>query len=249
MKMTKNCEKQLRHYIDAWSVSKKTNISYESFVYEIATIQRLIGKETVDQAVEIGSGSGLFLLTAVALGFIERATGVEPSFEKDGTSSDEVDKTKEYISKLDLSERIAFTADTFETFCKTQSSSYFDMILFRQTLHHIFDKEVESNQACIASLASLRSQLSDNGHIVILEASERSHLHKSLYSIYRSMRGIGQIKWPDKRSTTEWVELLKEAGYKSIQIEKMPINLFSSVSVLNPLRRLLSCTFVIVGEK
>ncbi|MEM1518496.1 MAG: class I SAM-dependent methyltransferase, partial [Nitrososphaerota archaeon] len=96
--------------------------------------------------LEIDSGSGWFLATAVALGFAEEGVGVDPAISDDGTSIDEIRTTESAIKRLGLNDRVHFRICTFEDFLRTAlpKSEKYDLLVFRNTLHHLYPRSKQS---------------------------------------------------------------------------------------------------------
>jgi len=244
--------------IKEWTQAKKAFISLATYIREIEEWRKLTGVSQVRRMLEIGSGAGWFLVTAVALGFAQEGIGVDPAFSEDGTAIEEIRKTETVIHKLNLSKRVCFRICTFTAFLENAYSKTekFDLIVFRNTLHHLYprSKETQTDQErvseCIKDLHSTINLLSDPGYIYVMETIRPSNVYATMYNLYRSFRGAPAIDWESKRSLSEWTWILKEAGFKLIGTTRLgvPHPLFSRAPVG---AKLLSSSFLIaaIGEK
>lgn len=129
--------------------------------------------------LEIGSGSGWFLTTAVALGFAEAGLGVDPAISEEGTHIDEIRATESAIKRLNLGERMHFRVCTFEAFLgeALPKGAKDDLLVFRNVLHHLYPRskqnptEHELVNKCIEVLRSALGLLNDPGYLYVMEAT------------------------------------------------------------------------------
>jgi len=133
--------KCLRKFIREWSKEKGANITLNSLKYEIKTFCELTGKENFQKVLEIGSGSGIFLTFLAYSGFADKYLGVDPCFADEGTSKNELIKTKRLVNELDLDNKVIFSVETFEEFLEKDIEKKFDLVVFRESLHHIYPKK------------------------------------------------------------------------------------------------------------
>jgi len=167
----------LGEVIKEWAQEKKAFITLSTYIREIEGWRKLTGASQVRRMLEIGSGAGWFLVTAVALGFAQEGAGVYPAFSEDGTAIEEIRNTETVIHKLNLGKRVCFRICTFTAFLENAFSKTekFDLIVFRNTLHHVYphSKETQINQErvskCIKDLHSTSNLLSDSGYIYAME--------------------------------------------------------------------------------
>ena len=220
----------LNKMIKEWAQTKKAFISLSTYTYEIDEWRKLTGVHRVKRMLEIGSGSGWFLTTAVALGFAEEGVGVDPAIPEDGTSIDEVQATKSAIKRLGLDERIHFYICTFEEFLREALSKgeKYDLLAFRNTLHHLYPRlkqnPTEYVDKCVKDLHCAFSLLNDPGYLYVLEMTRPSKLYAAAYNLYRTLRGAPNIDWDSKRTLSEWRSILREGGFEWIGVTRLPVH-------------------------
>ncbi len=78
--MSNEMKQTAREAIDSWAASKHAHLTLETYQAEITQWSRLTGIDRVSSVLEIGCGSGLFLLSCLALGFAQRAVGIDPAY-------------------------------------------------------------------------------------------------------------------------------------------------------------------------
>jgi len=240
---------KLEQHIEKWSKSKGANVSLDSFRYEFEQFKEIVGKQKFPRVLEIGSGSGLFLTYLLVSSHSDQCVGIDPVYEKDGTKKNEVHKTREIIEEMNIKNKIDLRFQTFQGFLKSGEDKY-DLIIFRDSLHHIYPKEgKDSKKESIRNLSRVKSFLKDNGHIYILEESRPHFLYRLGHDLHRLLRGNDKMDWKDKRTKGEWKNILKEAGFQEISIETVPVNLFSLYKKSPKLGKLISTSFLITDSK
>ncbi len=243
--------KLLNTAIKEWSADNKAKISLNSYKKEIDLFKKITNKKEVNNLLEVGSGSGLYSLYLVISNFTNKATGIDPDF----LENNDIQKSyniEDLIQKLNLKNKTNFNSDTFETFLSKERKEKYDLIYFRQSLHHIYEKDNKKGEDnnIIKDFISLKTFFESNGHICIMEISRPNFLYKYLYNLYRTIKGTGKMSWTDKKTKKEWVKILKQSGFKDIKSKKIPLNLFTSHKLLNKLKigKILSCSFLIVAS-
>lgn len=131
---------KLEQHIEKWSKSKGANVSLDSFRYEFEQFKEIVGKQKFPRVLEIGSGSGLFLTYLLVSSHSDQCVGIDPVYEKDGTKKNEVRKTKELLRKIDIENKIDLRFRTFKDFLKVEEDEKYDLIIFRNSLHHIYPR-------------------------------------------------------------------------------------------------------------
>jgi len=162
----------LSEAIKKWAQAKRAFISLSTYAQEIEEWKKLTSVHQVRRMLEIGSGAGWFLVTAVALGFAQEGIGIDPAFSEDRTAVKEIHETKSIIEKLNLGRRVRFYICTFDDFLKNTLSKTekFDLLVFQNTLHHIYLyvkrqlDEQEQISKCIRDLRSMISLLNEPGY-------------------------------------------------------------------------------------
>jgi len=246
--------------IKKWSQSKKAYIRISTYIQEIEEFRKLTGVHRVERILEIGSGSGWFLITAIAFGFAQFGLGVDPAISKEGTDIDEIQMTRSIIEKLNLKQQVRFYVCTFEDFLREASYQIikhekYDLLVFRNVLHHIYPrskehlKEQEIVSKCIEDLHFALSLLNNSGYLYVVEATRPSKFYALLYNFYRTIRRAPMIDWISKRTPSEWMQIFEKSGFKGIGITKLPIH----HPFLNTLRncnvnKILSHQFLIVAR-
>jgi len=246
--------KIIENAIKEWAQSKKAFISLYTYAWEIEEWRKLTGVHQVKRMLEIGSGSGWFLATAVALGFAEEGVGVDPAISEDGTSIDEIRTTESVIKRLGLSDRVHFRICTFEDFLRTAlpKDEKYDLLVFRNTLHHLYPRSKQSPverellDKCIEDLRSALGLLNAPGYLYIMEMTRPSKLYAVTYNLYRTWRGVPTINWDSKRTPFEWRLILKKAGFMWIGVTRLPAHypLLLNIPGGHILAKLLSCQFL-----
>jgi SAM-dependent methyltransferase len=238
--------------IKKWAQAKRAFISLSTYAQEIEEWKKLTSVHQVGRMLEIGSGAGWFLVTALALGFAQEGIGIDPAFSEDGTAVKEIHETKSIIEKLNLDRRVRFYICTFDDFLKNALSKTekFDLLVFRNTLHHIYPyvkrqlDEQEQISKCIRDLRSTISLLNEPGYLYIVEATRPSRLYEVAYNLYRAFRGAPTINWESKRTLSEWIWIVEEAGFNLIGSSRLrvPHLLFSRIPIF---AKFLSSQFLI----
>jgi hypothetical protein len=126
----------------------------------------------------------------------------------------------------------------------------FDLLVFRNTLHHIYPyvkrqlDEQEQISKCIRDLRSTISLLNEPGYLYIVEATRPSRLYEVAYNLYRAFRGAPTINWESKRTLSEWIWIIEEAGFNLIGSSRLrvPHLLFSRIPIF---AKFLSSQFLI----
>lgn len=256
--MNEEMIRMLGEMIKEWAQTKKAFISLSAYTQEIEEWRKLTGVHRVRRMLEIGSGSGWFLATSVALGFAEEGIGVDPAISEDGTSIDEIRTTESAVKRLGLGERVHFHICTFEDFLRTAlpKSEKYDLLVFRNTLHHLYPKskqdsvERELVGRCIEDLHSALGLLNAPGYLYIVEMTRPSKLYMMIYNSYRAWRGAPPIDWDSKRTPFEWRLILEEAGFVWSGITQLPVHhpLLSNIPSSHMLAKLLSRQFLIAAR-
>jgi len=240
--------------IKKWSCTKKSFTSFSTYVHEIEEWKQLVGIHQVKRILEVGSGAGWFLVTAVALGFAQEGIGVDPAFSEDGTTIKEIRETKSIVEKLNLGKKVHFHVCTFDIFLKDALSKTekYDLLVFRNALHHIYPRvkkqfnEQEQISKCIRDLHSAISLLNEPGYLYIVETTRPSKFYAIAYNLYRASRGAPKIDWESKRTLSEWTWIVEEAGFNLIGVRRLRVHhpLFSRIPIF---ARFLSSQFLLAA--
>jgi hypothetical protein len=240
----------LKEIIEQLSIIKNTNITAKSLIFEIELWKNLIGRRTISHILEIGCGNGLFLLAAVITGFANSATGVDPCIKEDGTDSLDFKAMVNLIKDLNLESKISLIPQTFdELICKKVTmTGIHQIILFRNSLHHIYPKTNKSmDSEFISKLNDVIIQImeSKEKYVCVRETYYQKNFYRKIYNIYRKLRRRGPIDWKSKRDIDEWKNLLKAAGCSMQKSVRIPTNQFINFHIPNSLASILSPGFLI----
>ena len=241
--------------VSDWSRSRRADLSLRAYAGELARHARMAGVESFGQVLEVGCGSGLFLLSAVALGYADSALGVDPAIASNGTRRDELEATRRMAEKLGLADRLEFRFETFEQLLGGEPAGRYDALVFRNCLHHIYpcraDPAADRAEAdrCAADLGEARRLLREGGRLLILEGAARGALHGALYNRGRRLKGSPPIRWAEKRTREQWMSILGRAGYRDARSETLPITRLSATVPGCLVGRMLSASFLITANQ
>ncbi len=241
--------------IRMWAREKKANVSLACYSAEIELWRKLTGKKRVRSILEVGCGSGLFLLCAIATHFAERGEGVDPAIGEDGTEIQEMEATLALIDRLKLSDRVLLRRRHFEEMLRGDNEERFELVIFRNSLHHIYPRDTEAPaeldrlQKCVQGLSAVKELLTEDGYLYVVEASSPNRLHGMLYNAYRKTKGSGPIDWKSKRRKEEWEKILAGAGWTEIHTSVLPINKWINRPAGKLVREYLSPSFLISASK
>jgi hypothetical protein len=246
-------QNEVARQISKWATDKGAYTTIEAYEKELQIWSALSGVSSVSSAIEVGCGSGLFLLSAVVLGYVEEGVGYDPTISHHGTDENELRQTQELVARLDLSSRVGFAQRALDDLLK--SDRKYDLIIFRNTLHHIYEQSSDSAsdrevvKKCVEDLERARTHLKKGGRIYVLESQKRNRVHGLLYNLYRRVRhGIGPIEWESKRSAEEWKSLIEAAGFEEVEYARVPISKKIGSPAGDAIAELLSPAFLIAGR-
>ena len=232
----------LEQHIEEWARARKSNISLRTFAWEIDAIRTATGVGRFRNVLEIGCGSGLFLVTCVALGLADRGSGIDPAH---GSAQSELVEGQTLAEKLALD--IKLENQSMEGLLSTDGPRNYDLVVFRGSLHHIYDRALTGTAdegvvaRCIEDLARVRKRfLETGGHMWIAELTRPGAVYSFLYTIYQRAKGQGRFDWDAKRTANEWTEILVAAGMENILATRQPVNKFIGTPLENSLGMALS---------
>ena len=87
-------------HIKGWSKARKSNISLRTFVCEIDTLCDATGVEHFKRVLEVRCGSGIFLISYVALGLAETGFGIDPTIAEQGTAPSKMAEGRALAKRL-----------------------------------------------------------------------------------------------------------------------------------------------------
>lgn len=234
---------------------EKANLTLDSYELEIEDLKALTGVEHTPNLLEIGSGGGMFLLSAVALGFADAGIGLDPGNESDGTSADDIKRSQQVVLDLDLVGKVRFEQSTLRELLDGASAERYSMIVFRNSLHHIFERDADRSidqsvaEQCVQDLISLQRFLTDDGVLYILEATRAPFLVAKLSDVYRRSKGLGPIGWADKRTKPEWIDLLRAAGFRNTVSANRPYNKWIGNPIVRNAGKRMSAQFAVAARR
>ena len=241
--------------ISAWAKDKKANISLASYTAEIEAWRSLTGVQHVSRILEIGCGSGLFSVSAIALGFADSAVGVEPAIEEHGTKPEDVKRTEEIVAALNLRDRVSFRHETFREMLQEPASEGYDLLVFRNSLHHLYERQHCEGAETLAiesfrdDLTAARALMEDMPYIYIMEASRPNPVYSRMFDWYRRATGREKIDWESKRTRKEWEGLLRALGFSQVKSTSLPVNKWVNHPIGRYIGRHISASFLITGKK
>ena len=245
--------RKITHAVKAWSSKRNSNISVDSYDYELTAWMKLAGIRNVRSIMEIGAGNGFFLAWAIATGFAESGVGIDPAMPEHDTGVDDSGWTDMLAGVPHVKGRITFRCGTFADWLSGTSQQKYDLIIFRHSLHHIYERRADRVadaavvKRCISDLARAGRLTSDKGRLYLLESSKVSYIHGLLYNWYRKMKGSGAIDWNGKRSRDEWEAILAAAGYRHMVSTPVPTSKWIRSPFGRFVGRYLSPSFLITA--
>lgn len=234
----------LKDEISNWAQRKSANVSLSSYQTEIEIWQNLTGETRLKSAIEVGSGSGLFSATLLEENIVSEVIALDPIVEGEGTTEEELQKLKPSLKSM-FGEKINFKKGKFP---QDLPDKNVDLMVFRKSLHHIYEAHNSGSDEVVQGLEVVRDHLNDNGWIYILESSEPPVWTKAAITVKRRANGVGPIQWSGKRGRDEWITLLEDAGFSNIQAAQTPYNIVENKRVLGPTSRYLSNRHLITAQ-
>ncbi|HEC35635.1 MAG TPA: methyltransferase domain-containing protein [Anaerolineae bacterium] len=239
--------------IKQWARRKRALISLSCYAREIEMWGRTAGVRKVRRLLEIGSGSGWFLVAAVVFGFAGEATGIDPAIPEAGTQAEDIANTESVIQEVGLSDRVHLRSGTFQNILRGSQEPY-DLLVFRNVLHHIYPKsgggtEDKYASRCVDDLSSARGLFTTAGYVYVVEVDPGSWLWRATYNLLRTLRGAPTIDWKTKRTAQEWKRIFEKAGFQSLGLARLPLHhpLLAAPGV-EGLARVLSQSFLLAGR-
>lgn len=216
---------QARALVRRWASEKNSYRTFDLFRNELAVWASLTGEDAVSSACEIGCGSGVFLTTAYITGLIQdRATGLDAVKESEGTSLSELERTREFIVELGLDHDLHIE---YGVFPDDMPDGEFDLLIFRNVLHHIYESDDDTTKRCIRDLGAVRDSISPGGHIYLLEPTVPWYPKRALVNLFRTrIQNRSRMDWNEKRTPSAWVRILEAAGYSEPKVASVPSGLF-----------------------
>lgn len=248
-------KEKLRDVIRSWALSKKANLSLSSYEREIEALKALAKLQHTPNLLEIGSGSGLFLVSAVTIGFADTGIGFDPGNPDDGTSLEDIQHTQGVVTDLGLADTVRFEQKTFSEILAGEPTERYSMIIFRNSLHHIYERQTDRaadkaiTDRCVQELTSLQRFLADDGVLCVLEATRPSPVIAKIVNAYRGSKGSGPIQWDDKRTKPEWIDLLRAAGFKNTVSANRPYNKWIGNPIVRTVGTRLSPQFLVAARR
>ena len=240
--------------IRQWASWKRSYVSFESYAQEIEIWKKISGVCRVHRLLEIGSGAGWFLLTAVVVGFSEEAVGLDPAVPEAGTTAEEISETESLLRRVKINDRVRLRRGTFQGVLRESAQDEYDLLVFRNALHHIYPrfsnrKSDKYTSKCINDLTSLRRLLKFPGHIYVSEVSPTFCLFGTIHNLLRTLRGAPTINWASKRTSHQWKEILEKAGFECVGLTHLPLHLpWLATHRIAGLTRALSHSFLLAGR-
>jgi hypothetical protein len=250
-----NRKEKLREVVRSWAVSKKANLSLTSYEREIDGIKALAKLQHTPNLLEIGSGSGLFMVSAVTLGFADHGLGFDPGNADDGTSLQDIQNTQAAVTDLGLADTVRFEQKTFSEVLAGEPTERYSMIIFRNSLHHIYERQTDhaadkaTTDRCIQDLTSLQRFLTDDGVLCVLEATRPPSILGKIFNRYRTSKGSGPIQWDDKRTKAEWINLFQAAGFKNTVSANRPFNKWIGNPIVRTIGTRVSPQFLVAARR
>ena len=135
---TPNVEVVEQHIRD-WAQARKSNISLRTFAWEIDAIRTATGVRCFRNVLDIGCGSGIFLITCVVLGLAKRGLGFDPTIMMHVTTSQELIEGSSLVGQLALD--VKLENRSLEGLLDASDGEHsYDLIVFRGRLHHIYER-------------------------------------------------------------------------------------------------------------
>lgn len=243
--MSQSIDENVSRLVDEWANEKRAHTTADLYRSEIEVWSSLSGIESVETACEIGCGSGLFLLTAYAAGLIEdHAIGIDPCLESGGTSQAELAATRDVVDELGVSDSVRYE---YGLFPDNMPDEEFELLISRKTFDHIYGANEETREAFVTELMSARrNHLTDGGYIYFVEGVAPSVPKRMAWSTYRSkIQGKGAVDWEEKRSRVELQEILRDAGFQDVKMEKKPMGITDGLPAGDWIGKRLSIHYVI----
>ncbi len=241
--------------IRRWAKLKGAGVSLRSYAAEIQSWKDTTRRSRVRRLLEIGCGSGLFLLCAVATGFAHRGEGIDPAEGDHGTDDRDIAETQQLLSALNMSERVRVGRGTFQEVLRREYRREFDLLVFRHSLHHIYPRVAKGRddasvvKACVQDLARAREALTEQGCIYVLESASPNWVYGILYNSWRRRRGLRRIEWEEKRRKHEWVSILEMAGFRDVVASKIPLNRCLETPARRWVGKLFSSSWILSGRR
>ena len=202
-----------------------------------------------------GTGSGLLLVSAIALGFADSVVGIDPAIEEHGTKPEDMKRTEEIVAALNLRDRVSFRHETFREMLHEPAGEGYELLVFRNSLHHLYERQPCEDAETLA-LESFRDDLTaaltlmkDTRYIYIMEASRPNPVYGRVFDWYRRATGRANIDWGSKRTRKEWEGLLRAVGYRNVKSTSLAVNKWVNHPIGRYIGRHISVSFLITGKK
>lgn len=243
----KRSTSQTRQLVDEWANGKNSFRSMEALQTELHHWSELTGKNSVGSACEVGCGSGVFLAAAYAAGWIEdSAVGIDALIESAGTPASELHDTQEFLEITGMDDSVSLKHGVFPD---EMPQGAFDLLIFRNVLHHIYKSNEGTREDCIEELRAAQDSITDEGYIYIVEPTIPIWPKRVAIDLFRTkVQNTGMLAWEEKRTMKEWVEVLEAAGYEDIRTATLPTGMFLDNKALSILDQVISFEHLITAR-
>lgn len=238
---------ETRELVDEWAASKNSFRSMEALQTELRHWSRLTGEDSVGSACEVGCGSGVFLAAAYASGWIEySAVGIDALIESAGTADSELRNTQEFLEDTEMGDSVSLEHGVFPD---EMPDGVFDLLIFRNVLHHIYKSNEGTLKDCIRELRAAQGSITDEGYIYIVEPTIPIWPKRVAIDLFRTkVQKTGTMAWEEKRTVKEWVEVLEAAGYEDVRTTTLPTGMFLDNKMPSLLDQVISFEHLITAH-
>ena len=182
--------------------------------------------------LEIGAGNGIYSIWTVLQGASD-VIALEPSAE--GSTNVAVEKFKEFLSPLNLVDKIKISEITFQNFYKGDLNK-FDYIILINSINHLneemcikLNKDAVSREYYVNLFKQMYWLLNPNGKLIITDCS-----NTSFYTFFGITNPFARsIEWFKHQPPEIWINLLKDAGFKNPKVDwtyhpRLPRGIFNN---------------------
>jgi hypothetical protein len=204
----------LSNFIEKRNHRRGTVANLEMIRYAEKSITDKI-KFPVKNVLYVGIGHGLDAILNILDQKYENVYGVDPFIETDGNGDEDYGALLDLIRSLDLNNNISIFRETIQDFLLKNNSIKFDLVIFKDSLHHIFVTKDSLNRSDLKVnydnlVEKLHSLINVDGNVLIVEVSR--------FNLRRVAKKLGLYKtimdYDTKQQPRQWIEPYLNLGWQ-----------------------------------